>query len=278
MAEIDNPDKAACMTEREQTTASPAVPASIKALVEGRAWARDLIGESGGAVYRLHAPGEPDLYLKQGIGAVAGDISDEMVRLRWLGERLPVPAVQHFESGADGAWLLMTALPGRTAYQRLVESPGDLAIVDALALFLRRTHAIPVETCPFNSDHRLRLGLARARIDAGLVDVEDFDDCHAGWTAEQVWDEVTKLLPLTPDPVVTHGDYSLDNILLEGGAVTGCIDVGRAGIAERYQDVAILWNCLGEFGAAHQQRFLTTYGIELDEAKLRFHLGLDEFF
>lgn len=60
------------------------------------------------------------------------------------------------------------------------------------------------------------------------------------------------LLPLASDPVVTHGDYSLDNLLPHEGDVVGCIDAGRVGIADRYQDVAILWNCVGEFGTALQ--------------------------
>jgi len=33
--------------------------------------------------------------------------------------------------------------------------------------------------------------------------------------------------------VVTHGDLSLDNILLQEGKVVGVIDVARVGIADR---------------------------------------------
>ena len=63
------------------------------------------------------------------------------------------------------------------------------------------------------------------------------------------------------------------------GEVVGCIDVGRVGIADRYQDLAILWSCLGEFDPSLQQRFLTQYGVtDLDRRKLQFHLLLDELF
>ncbi|MEN3274353.1 MAG: aminoglycoside 3-phosphotransferase [Massilia sp.] len=133
--------------------------------------------------------------------------------------------------------------------------------------------------CPFTSDHAYRLTRARARIDAGLVDEDDFDEEREGWTAEQVWEAMQRLLPLAPDPVVTHGDFSLDNFLIRDGEVVGCIDAGRVGIADRYQDLAIVWNCLGEFGASLQERFLTQYGIpEPDQGKLQFHLMLDELF
>lgn len=267
--------------DREEICTPALVPAGMSAALADYAWAKSNVGESGGAVYRLHGkPGAPDLFLKHGKDAVAGDLMDEMVRLRWLGGYVPTPAVTHFVATADEAWLLMTALPGATAYQILEDDPdGRMAVVDALAAFLRRLHAIPVSECPFNSDHRYRLGLARQRIDAGLVDEEDFDTEREGWSAEQVWQAMHDVLPYVSDPVVTHGDFSLDNILIADGAVVGCIDTGRVGIADRYQDIAILWNCLGEFDTSLQNRFLAQYGVpDPDEGKLKFHLMLDELF
>ncbi|RXR02007.1 APH(3')-I family aminoglycoside O-phosphotransferase [Pseudoxanthomonas composti] len=267
--------------DREEACNAIPLPATLATLVEGYAWARDKVGESGGAVHRLHGKrGAPDLFLKHGRGAVAGDITDEMVRLRWLAGHVPVPEVQAFLATQDEAWLLMTAVPGQTAYQLLEAHPEARAeIVDALAGFLQRLHAIPVGDCPFTSDHAYRLARARERIDAGLVDEDDFDTEREGWTAAQVWEAMQKLLPLPPDPVVTHGDYSLDNILMIDGQVTGCIDAGRVGVADRYQDLAILWNCLGEFDASLQTRFLERYGSAVvNERKLQFHLMLDEMF
>ncbi|MEO9130349.1 MAG: APH(3')-I family aminoglycoside O-phosphotransferase [Sphingomonas sp.] len=269
--------------QREQSLQPVKFPASLAPLVQGRRWARSTVGESGDAIYRLQADTVPDLYLKHAPASSAQDVAGEMVRLQWLARNITVPAIRCFIATPDEAWLLMTALPGQTAWQALeacADRPNDrVAIVDALARFLRQLHAIPVESCPFNSDHHLRLGEARWRLDAGLVDVEGFDEDRKGWTAEQVWDEMTALLPFAPDPVVTHGDVSLDNIIMADGDIVGCIDPGRAGIADRYQDLAILWNCLGEFGPALQQRLFESYGIDQpDERKIRFHLMLDELF
>lgn len=266
---------------REESCAPLRLPPELATELAGYRWARDTVGESGGAVYRLHGRIDaPDLYLKHGKAAVAEDVADEAARLRWLAGLVPVPTVSHFLRTPDEAWLLMTAMPGQTAYQRLEAQPdAHLAAVDALAAFLRRLHAIPANTCPFDSSHPARLALARARIDAGLVDIDDFDEERQGWSAEQVWDAMNDLLPFAPDPVVTHGDYSLDNIFLHGGEVAGCIDVGRAGVADRYQDLAIVWNCLDEFDPALRERFLRQYGVaDVDERKLKFHLMLDELF
>jgi aminoglycoside 3'-phosphotransferase-1 len=249
--------------------------------LDGYDWERDTVGESAGAVYRLHGkPGAPDLFLKHGGPGVADDVTDEMAKLLWLSAYLPVPAVRHFVRTPHEAWLVMTAMPGKTAYQLLSEnSEAGPAVVAALAAFLRRLHAIPVSQCPFNSDHAFRLSRARQRIDAGLVDVDDFDDVREGWTAEHVWAALQERLPLMPDPVVTHGDFSLDNLIIANGEVVGCIDVGRAGIADRYQDLAILSNCLDAFDPSLSPLLFSHYGIaEPDRAKLDFHLLLDELF
>lgn len=267
--------------ERESPCAPVRVPATLAAELDGYRWARDRVGESGGAVYRLHGKaGAPDLFLKHGTGAVADAVIDEMVRLRWLAGYLPVPAVEGFVYGGGEAWLLTTALSGLTAWQVLTKTPDAApGVVDGLARFLLRLHAIPISACPFTGEHAVRMTAARARIDAGLVETDEFDDDRRGWTAERVWQAMHALLPFAPDPVVTHGDFSLDNLLVDGDEVVGCIDVGRAGVADRYQDLAILWNCLGEFDRSLQQRLFRAYGTqEPDRRKLDFHLMLDELF
>lgn len=266
--------------EREVPVEPLFVPPGLAEAVAGMEWARPAAGEAAAAVHRLYAPGRPTLYLKQGSGDAAEDIAAEMVRLRWLGRHTATPEMLGFVATPDEAWLLTSAVPGRTAFEVLETEPDRRAeIVTALAEHLRALHAVPAEECPFNSAHTLRLSEARKRMEAGEVDLGDFDPERAGWTAERVWAQMTAMLPIEPDPVVTHGDCSLDNILLEDGKVTGLIDLGRVGVADRYQDLAILWNGLGDFGAGLQARLFTAYGIaEPDIRKLRFHLALDEFF
>jgi aminoglycoside 3'-phosphotransferase I len=258
-------------------------PADLAAELDGYEWERDNAGESGATVVRLHGLlGAPDLYLKHGRGTLADNLLAEADRLRWLAGRLPVPAVVKFSHAAVEAWLLTEALPGETACELLETETGADAqtrVVEAMARFLRTVHSIPVKECPFDSGHIARLAHARRRIDAGLVDEDDFDKEREGWTAEQVWQALQKAEPFAPDLVVTHGDFSLDNVMIAEGEVVGCIDVGRLGVADRYQDLAIAWNCLGEFGPALQEQFLAAYGASVvDRGKLDFHLMLDELF
>lgn len=268
-------------SEREAPAAAPALPASLAARLAGGAWRRNLVGAAGALVHRVQLPSQPNLYLKQGDGEVATAIADEFARLQWLAGRWPVPAVEHFEWRDGTAWLLTRALPGRTACEWLEDDPANApAIVAALGRFLRRLHGQPIEACPFNADHRLQLAVARQRLEAGLIDTSDFDEPRQGWSAEQVWAALGALLPLAEDPVLCHGDFSLDNVLMDaGGEVAGVIDLGRAGVADRYHDLAILSNSFAEFGPELRQVLFDAYGLgALDARKLEFHLLLDECF
>lgn len=238
------------------------------------------MGESGCTVYQTTDLHHGEIYLKHGEGVFAHDVVAEHERLVWLGAFWPVPEVAGFHHERDQAWLMTRAVSGRTAWEVLGDADADAeAISFSLGRFLQRLHGIPANACPFDASHSIRLELARERIARGEVDEDDFDDARKGWSAAQVWSELQSLLPIRADKVVTHGDFSLDNLLVEDGQITGCIDVGRCGMADRYQDIAIMWNCLGEFGDQCRSAFLRGYGLDSpDDRRLSFFLLLDELF
>lgn len=259
---------------------APNPPVSLLPLIESLEWQRDGTGESGCAVWKLGGAGSAHLYLKQAEGVFIPDLVDEYARLEWLAGRLPVPEVRGFVRTEAEAWLLTAALLGRPAEDVLVDEPArreDHAW--EIALFLRRVHALPAAECPFNAALPLRLAAARRNIDNGRVDQDDFDQEREGWSAEQVWRALQSLLPLSLETTVTHGDFSLGNLLMANGRVIGCIDVGRAGTADPYQDLAILWNCLRHVDPALTGTLWRTYGIEQpDLRRIELHLLLDELF
>lgn len=256
------------------------LPRSLADVVAGYAAIPNKIGQSGGVVHRFDAPDRPSLFLKHGTGRVAADIADEYARLRWLQGRWQVPAIVSYAETDEGAWLLTTALPGRAAYGWLQDYPDRRRdAVRAIIAFLREMHAEPIATCPFNAGLPLRMADAAANVAAGRIDLDELDPEREGWSAEQLWVHLQQLSAIVTDPVVTHGDFSLDNIFLDAdGAVTGCLDVGRVGVADRYQDLAILWNSLREFDPALAEAMFADYGVAPDRWKIELHLVLDEFF
>ena len=65
-----------------------------------------------------------------------------------------------------------------------------------------------------------------------------------------------------PDPVFSHGDFCLPNIFVSDQKVTGFVDWGRGGVADRWQDIALCVRSLrhnsiefGNYSEAEYERF-----------------------
>lgn len=80
------------------------------------------------------------------------------------------------------------------------------------------------------------------------------------------------------EPVVCHGDACLPNVFFDPVTldVTGLIDLGRLGIADRYSDLALTTIQLHDEWSADPAPFLAAYGLpEPDERRLYFYRLLD---
>jgi streptomycin 3"-kinase len=80
------------------------------------------------------------------------------------------------------------------------------------------------------------------------------------------------------DLVVCHGDACLPNFLFDPETLelTGVIDVGRLGVADRYADLALVRAQLDDVWSVDAAGFFAAYGLaELDAQRLDFYLLLD---
>ena len=68
------------------------------------------------------------------------------------------------------------------------------------------------------------------------MDRDDFQPENAGREPVDIYQRLLETRPPVEDLVFTHGDYCLPNVILEDGRVRGFIDLGRAGVADRYQE------------------------------------------
>lgn len=222
-------------------------------------------GCSGAQIYRLTQPGQATLYLKIGSHKLQSALADEASRLVWLQNKLPVPQVHFFSETETGAYLLISEVPGLDTSDKVYAE--DLpTMVRLLGEGLRCFHQVPIHDCPF--DETLIVTMARAR-----------QRSEAGFAAAEQLAELTAKRPASEDLVLTHGDYCLPNVLLHEGQVSGFIDLGRVGIADRYQDLALAVRSLEyNFGPGWAAQFFTAYGIVPDWTKIEFYQLLDEFF
>ncbi|GAA2987376.1 aminoglycoside 3'-phosphotransferase [Actinokineospora diospyrosa] len=224
----------------------------------------------GTRIYRVE--GRATLYVKTTPPRRSDDFrfnpSAEAARLGWLRDKgFPVPEVIEVGSTDEVSWMVMTAVPGVPAS----EAPDRGLAVAAVAEFARSLHSSP--PCPFDGSLAVTVDWARRAVSGALVDLNDLDPEHEGWTAQQLLDELVSLPAPPEDLVVCHGDLGLDNVLVDPGTheVTGVIDVGRLGMADRWRDLAILLRDAGP-------DVLAAYGVEVDEVRAHYYWLLDEFF
>lgn len=211
---------------------------------------------------------------------IAPDAEAEATKLAWLRDQgIEVPEVLDVRPGAFD----MQAAPGHPADSRWPEEQGAW-VIDAIADTVRSLHALPAATCPFDRSLAVVVPEARQAAAMGTVDLDQLDRERQGWTAAQLLAELEAALPSPEELRVTHGDLSLDNIIVDPSrrSVT-LIDVGRAGAADLHTDLAILtrgfrdhWTA-GDPNAA-QRRVVERYGSQLDPARVRLYRLIDEFF
>lgn len=282
--------------ERDLSAPPIALPEALASRLAGGGW-RDVSGGfTGDTVWRVTLPDGSLAYLKRAAGPNRDELRREGERLRWLAGRLAVPEVLAIAEGGGESYLLSTPVPGLAASDpAFAERVPE--VVCRLAEGLRRIHALPVAACPFDARIDVKLARAAERVRLGLVDPETFEDQHrlvlnapdrddgrAEWLVERVLEEARRTRPPEPegDLVVTHGDYCLPNVLLapDASAVTGYVDWGRAGVADRYQDLALgLRSLCYNWGPGWEPLFWDTYGIaQPDTVRLEYYELLDELF
>lgn len=254
------------------------LPAFFRQKLDGYRRREILNGCSDSKAFRLEDSGGAAIYLKIAPNDSFPPLREEKERLEWLHGKLPVPQMLAFETVKDKTFLLMTEISGVNSDE--ANSLGNEAeIIRELAAGLNKIHSLTIENCPFEMRLERKIRLAEERMRKGLVDEEDFDDERTGRTAESLFEELIQTCPADEDLVFTHGDYCLPNIILKDAKLSGFIDLGNAGIADKYQDIALLARSVKyNFGAEWENFLYENLKIKPDLKKIRFYTLLDEFF
>ncbi len=241
-------------------------------------------GESGALVFRSadgsryakHAPAERRDLLEQ-----------ERDRVDWLGATgVPGPTVLDWHAGADGAYLVTTAVRGTPASS--LPAWALRRAWPAITGAVRALHALPPENCPFSRDLAQMFAVAEEVVGRGAVNpeflpVEQQETPPTELLARLAGQLGDRLGQEPGDTVVCHGDLCLPNIILDPDTldVAGFIDLGRLGTADRYADIALLlanaretWTDEAAATTADEE-FALGYGITLDPDRQRFYLHLD---
>ncbi len=218
----------------------------------------------------------------------------DVALLKWLRGRVPVPRVVHFSTieGHDGTFfeiVIMEKLEGKDLKNWRRELDYE-TITKNYALALKGLHCVDPSTCPVYVDLDQRIEDAQKRLLQGDVDCEDFEDAFRGFSGDALLEKLRATKPSQLDLVVAHGDYCLDNLLVKEASdphntihLTGFIDLGRGGVQDRYQDLALAIRSVKKHLGPHLlPLFFEHYALvkleDLDEEKVHFFILLDEFF
>ena len=238
-----------------------------------------MIGESSAKTYRLQNPGHPTMYLKIDKKWPRRELLREREVLDWLSGKLPVAKVVWFDEDSDNDYLLVSEIPGTNAAD-ICGNISDTELITLLAEGLLMIHGIDIGNCPFDRSLDRDIEIATFNVKSNLVDEGDFDDIRRGRKAEELYKELLLLKPSHEDLVFTHGDYCLPNVMIYKKKIAGFVDLHRAGIADRYKDIALAVRSIrSNLGLGLKQDFLNAYGVaEPDHKKIEYYMLLDEFF
>ena len=259
------------------------MPAIIQAMTEGLFGEENLTGLSGSKVICF-----PDRVLK--IQPASQEVTDEVTLMKWLEGRLPVPRVLADAKDSGFHYLLMSHMPGTMFCDHsLLEDPDRLldCIVEAFVALWQ----VDVTDCPVSRRLDDRLRLARQRVEAGLCDTENVQpDTYGSDGFASPMDLLCWLETHRPseETFLTHGDCCLPNLFADENGFRGFIDLGRGGIGDRWQDIALLYRSLrhnydGSYGytataECPAEKLFSRLGLAKDEEKLRYYILLDELF
>ena len=258
-------------------------PKKILENIDGKDYFTDKIGMSDSSVLIFD-----DAVLK--IQNDSSILKDESLMMDWLKNRISAPEIicNITESGKN--YLLMSKINGKMSCDdEFMKNPKQLVFV--LADAIKTLWNVDISDCPIKNDLSTVLKAAEYRVEHGLVDVDDAEPetfCKGGFKDPQqllgwLYDNRPE-----QDFVLSHGDFCLPNIFLNDDGFSGFVDIGRMGVADRYQDIALCYRSLkhnfsGKFGGKSyggfdEKMFFDALGVEPDFEKIRYYILLDELF
>ena len=252
------------------------IPEGIKSALEGKELlSESSVGKTDSKVYIYD-----DVVLK--VQKETSETINECKIMKALEKHLPIPKLISYCVEDGISYTLMSKING----SMLSDVKKPELLIDLLTEAFRMLWSVDIKE--FNvqevSNILERLKSARYNVVNNFVDVNNVmpqtfsEDGFSSPEALLEWLE--KNIP-KQDLVFTHGDFCLENIFVNNEHISGFVDLGKAGVADRWQDLAI---CIRELNEVLEGTNLSSnlllerLGVEKDNEKLKYYMLLDELF
>ena len=259
------------------------LPINIEKLLKEKAYVVDEIGLSGSAV-RIY----DDSVLK--IQNFSTETDNEYKLLQFLAQRNLAPKViaREVVDGVD--FLLMEKCHGIMLCDTdLLSNPRNL--VEVASGVLHTLWSIDTSTCPVDMTLANKLKIAEYNVTHNLVDLDNVNPSTFGKNGRFANPEQLLSWLINNQPAeelsVTHGDFCLPNVFFDGKNAK-VIDVGRGGVADKYQDIALFYRSLHDnlqglyggkcYGELDKEMLFSVLEIKPNWDKIDYYILLDELF
>lgn len=259
------------------------IPSSIRSMIENEKFNMDNVGMSRSNILLFS-----DKVLK--IQEISEEAMNEIQAMLWLDRCLPVPKIIAHENRKNKSYLLMTRLSGKMACDEAYMSDPE-KLTSLLAQALQKLWEIDISACPLNWTLDRKLKAARDNVISNLVDMDNVDpDTFGpeGFENPRALLEWLETHRPKEELVLSHGDFCLPNIYIMEDNTFGFLDLGRTGISDKWQDIALCYRSLkhnysGKYGGKEYPGYdpdllFEKLGLEPDWEKLKYYILLDELF
>ena len=213
------------------------IPYNIKNLIHEEMYSIDDVGMSDSTVIVFN-----DKILK--IQTISEEAENEIRVMELLQGKLPVPKVLGYERDDRKIYLLMTKVPGDMACSdKYMKDPEQLTTI--LAEGLQMLWNVDINDYPYTWNLEKKLQIAKYAVENNLVDIEDAEPYtfgENGFKNQIIFLNGLLTINLRKSLSCPMGIFT--RIYFRNGKVSGYIDLGRAGIADKWQDIALCYRSL----------------------------------
>ncbi len=234
---------------------------------------------SGGAtdayLYKIICDNANTYILKKQSSSLRNDYRN----YKWLEGKIPVPKIIFYEQFQEYEFLCLSELKGKTL-DDYIDKKKPSEIVSLYANTLKWLHSLQVDKNALVQCLDKRISIAEYNVKNNSVNVSALQIENQTSEPNELFRKLLTLKPASAELVFTHGDYCFDNIIFENNKLSGFIDIGNGGLADKYQDIALAVRSIEDnFSLEMVDLFYKLYGLDNpNKNKIAFYMLLDEFF